>query len=215
MSNLFTRLKESITADLHEILDQKEEKNPIAMLNQYLRECEKETEKVRGLVERQYKLKDEFKRELQEATRMAAKRKHQAEVADQAGESELKQFAEKEYEQYTDREQRLTNSLRETSAQLEQLEQRYEEMKHKLKDMNLRRMELMGRENTARAQSKMNKVLKSSEESMASSSRFEEMERYIDRLEYQVQTNYYRSTIDAKTEALEKGFNLQKTNSPS
>ncbi|MGD6816031.1 PspA/IM30 family protein [Metabacillus sp. 113a] len=215
MSNLFTRMKDSISADLHAILDHKEEKNPISMLNQYLRECEKETENVRSLVERQYKLKDEFQRELQDAGRMAAKRKHQAEVAERAGERELMQFALKEHEQYTEREQRLTLATQEASSQLENLEQKYEEMKHKLKDMNLRRLELMGRENTARAQAKMNTVLHSSERSYASQARFDEMERYIDRLEYQVQTNYYRSTIDAKTEALEKGLELEKTNTPS
>jgi len=63
MTNLFTRIKNTITADLHEALDQKENKNPIAMLNQYLRECEQETEKVRKLLQRQYTLKDEFTRE--------------------------------------------------------------------------------------------------------------------------------------------------------
>ncbi|AZB43070.1 PspA/IM30 family protein [Bacillus sp. FJAT-42376] len=215
MTNLLTRMADSLKADLHEILNQKEEKNPIAMLNHYLRECEKETEKVRGLVERQMKLKDEFRREMQLAGQMAAKRKHQAQVAEQAGERELMEFAKREQAQYSEREQHLSRSYEETAKQLEQLEQKYEEMNHKLKDMHVRRMELMGRENIARAHAKMNKILRPSEDSFHSSSRFEEMEQYIDRLEYQVQTDYYRSTIDAKTEALEKGLNLQKTNSPS
>ncbi|HJV32373.1 MAG TPA: PspA/IM30 family protein, partial [Bacillales bacterium] len=56
MTNLFTRIKNSITADLHEALDHKEKQNPIALLNQYLRQCEMETEKVRKLLERQYTL---------------------------------------------------------------------------------------------------------------------------------------------------------------
>ena len=44
MSNLFTRLKNSISADFHQILDEKEQKNPISLLNQYLRQCEHEVE---------------------------------------------------------------------------------------------------------------------------------------------------------------------------
>ena len=75
MANLFTRIKNTILADLHNVLDEKEQKNPIALLNQYLRECEQETEKVRKLLERQYKLKDEFTREYQNAVSLAAKRK--------------------------------------------------------------------------------------------------------------------------------------------
>ena len=31
MTNLFTRIKNTITADLHEALDQKEKQNPIAL----------------------------------------------------------------------------------------------------------------------------------------------------------------------------------------
>lgn len=43
------------------------------MLNQYLRECEVETEKVRKLVERQYTLRDGFTRELKQAQELAEK----------------------------------------------------------------------------------------------------------------------------------------------
>ena len=41
MVNLLQRLKYTIEADLHHLFDKKEEKNPIAMLNQYIREAEK------------------------------------------------------------------------------------------------------------------------------------------------------------------------------
>jgi phage shock protein A len=100
MSNLFTRIKETITADFHEILDQKEKNNPISLLNQYLRECEQETDKVRKLVERQYLLKEEFTREYKQAEHLTEKRKRQAEIAAQAGETELHEFAVREHEQY-------------------------------------------------------------------------------------------------------------------
>lgn len=74
MTNLFTRIKNTITADLHEALDHKEKQNPIALLNQYLRQCELETEKVRKLLERQYTLKDEFQKEYQQAVELAEKK---------------------------------------------------------------------------------------------------------------------------------------------
>jgi lia operon protein LiaH len=204
MANLFTRIKNTILADLHNVLDEKEQKNPIALLNQYLRECEQETEKVRKLLERQYRLKDEFTREYQNAASLAAKRKSQAEIAANANETELYQFALNEQQQYEERASRLKESMDAASRQLLDLEQKYEVMKHKLKDMNIRRLELMGRENVSRAQHKMNTVLDNQAYSSKSYSRFQEIESYLDRLEQQVDSSYYRSTIDARIAQLEK-----------
>ncbi|MGP4076194.1 PspA/IM30 family protein [Halobacillus sp. K22] len=202
MGNLFTRMKDSITADLHEVLDQKEQKNPIAMLNHYLRESEKETEKVRKLVERQYRLKDEFAREYQKAQEMAEKRGRQAEIAEKAQETEMYEFAKREQEEYENRAERLKSARQDAIEQLESLERKYEQMKHKLKDMHLKRMELMGRENIARAHHRMNQVIEDTADKPYS--KFSEMDRYIEDLEYKVNSSYYRNTFDSKISQLEK-----------
>ncbi|WHY65169.1 PspA/IM30 family protein [Neobacillus sp. SuZ13] len=204
MTNLFTRIKNTITADLHEVIDHKEKKNPIALLNQYLRQCEQETEKVRKLLERQYTLKSEFQREYQQAAELAEKRTYQAEVASKAGETELYQFAAAEQQQYTERANRLLTSLEHVNGQLSDLEKKYEEMKHKVKDMHLRRLELMGRENVTRANLQINQVLDSHSYSDKSYSKFKEIENYLDRLEQQVNSSFYRSTIDVRVAQLEK-----------
>src|SRR5690606_1212309 len=115
MANLLTRLKDTILADFHGILDEKEKKNPISLLNQYLRQCEAEVEKVRKLVERQHSLKDQFAREHREATALAEKRKHQAGVAQQAGETELYEFAAKEQVVYEERATKLQEALNNAS----------------------------------------------------------------------------------------------------
>ena len=218
MANLFSRIKNTVLADLHEALDHKEQKNPIALLNQYLRECEQETEKVRKLLERQYRLKDEFTREYRQAVDLSAKRKHQAEIASQAGETELYQFAANEQEQYEARATRLKEIMEQASGQLVELEQKYEEMKHKLKDMNIRRLELMGRENITRAQHKMNQVLDNQSYSSESFSKFQEIDSYLDRLEHQVNSSYYRNTIDSRIAQLEKqnsSINIKKEETSS
>lgn len=204
MSNLFTRIKNTVLADLNEVLDKKEQKNPIALLNQYLRESELETEKVRKLLERQHSLKDQFTREYKQAIELAQKRSRQAEIASQAGETELYQFALNEKAHYEERAARLNESLHTVQNQLSELEQKYEEMKHKLKDMHIRRMELMGRENVTRAHNRMNKVLEENTYSDKSFSRFSDIEAYLDRLENQVNSEYYRNTIDARIAQLEK-----------
>src|SRR4051812_35813563 len=118
MTNLLTRIKNTITADLHEALDTREKQNPIALLNQYLRQCEQETEKVRKLLERQYTLKDQFTREHQQAVELAEKRKYQAEIASKAGDMELHQFASAEQQQYAGRAERLSDSLTQVTGQL-------------------------------------------------------------------------------------------------
>jgi lia operon protein LiaH len=214
MTNLFTRIKDMVAADLHEVMEQKEKKNPIALLNQYLRQSELETEKVRKLVERQYQLKDEFTRELRFAKEMVDKRKHQADVAQRAEELTLFEFASGEQRQYEERASRLENSLQMVQGQLNDLEKKYEEMKHKLKDMQIRRMELMGRENVTRANHRMDQVLDSNNQySDRAFSKFQEIENYLDRLEHQVNSSYYRSTIDAKIAQLEKEMKVEQTHS--
>jgi lia operon protein LiaH len=213
MTNLLTRLKDMITADLHQALDQKEKQNPISMLNHYLRQCEQETEKVKTLIERQYRLQEQFSKEYQEALELAAKRKHQAEIAAKAGEMALHEFAEAEYRQYAERTEHLSKALEQTKTQAEELERKYTEMKHKLKDMHIRRMELMGRENVTRAQHRMNQVLESNTATNKSFSRFQEIETYLDRLEDQVNRSYYHSTIDSRIAELEKEMKIAETKS--
>ncbi|RDI42293.1 PspA/IM30 family protein [Falsibacillus pallidus] len=215
MGSLFFRIKNSIEADLHDLLDQKEQKNPIAVLNQYLRQCEAEVEKTRKLVERQYLLKEEFVKEHHIAVEMAEKRKYQAEVAEKAGEQELHDFAQKEQLQYEERANALSASLQKASAQLNELERKYESMKHKLKDMNLKRLELMGRENIVRAHHQMNKVLDQSAASAGSNAHFNEMENYLDSLEQKVNSAYYRETIEAKIALLEKEAKNKETHTIS
>ncbi|MED1865059.1 PspA/IM30 family protein [Fictibacillus nanhaiensis] len=211
MMNLFERIKNSISADVHELLDQKEEKNPLSLLNQYLRQCELEVNKARKLVERQQLLKDQFVREMEEAEARAAKRAHQAEIAQQANEQELYQFALQEKEQHTVRAANLKESTLQAEKDLVELEQKYEQMKHKLKDMQIKRMELMGRENVARAHQKMDRVIDPSQSIKKSAFRFDEIETYMDRLEQKVNAEYHASSMEAKLAKLEKDWKKEES----
>lgn len=204
MTNLLERMKNIVLADINNLLDKKEEKNPLALLNQYVRECEKETDKVKKLVERQYKLKEEFVKELHQAEEMAEKRKRQAEVASKAGEEELYSFAQQEQTHYEERVVRLNESLKNTEQQLHEIETKYMDMKHKLKDMKIRQMELMAKENTTKAHHTMNKVLEEKQTNPTNQARFTEMEEYIEKLEKKINTEYYKQTMDEKLAALEK-----------
>lgn len=202
MSNIFSRIKNSVLADLHQAIDEKEQKNPVATLNQFLRQAEKETEKVKKTLERQYRLKDEFTKEYDEAKFLAKKRLEQAKIAEAANEMDLYEFAMREYEEYNERANRMEETRDNIINQIDEMERKYAEMNHKLKEMYLKRMELMGRENVAKANYQMNKVFQNSTEQ--SFNRFYELERYIERIEQQVNQAYYESTFDEKIARLKR-----------
>ncbi|MFC7371879.1 PspA/IM30 family protein [Fictibacillus iocasae] len=202
--NAFERLKNTIMADIHDLMDQKEEKNPIMLLNHYLRQSEQEVHKISKLVDRQRTLNGQFARERKEAEEMAAKRAGQADLAQRAGEHDLYEFALLEKEQYELRAAQLRETSERAERDLEQLEQKYEQMKHKLKDMYIKRMELMGRENVVRANRSIDKVLKPDGVGGSPSFRFDEIEQFIERLEQKVTANYERSSMEARFARLEK-----------
>src|SRR5699024_4854100 len=93
--------------------------------------------------------------------------------------------------------------------QIEQLEAKYKEMNHKLKDMHLKRMELMGRENVARTNQEINRILEGDVQNAYN--RFNELENFIDRIEKQVNKAYYESTFDQRIADLEREMNFSHT----
>ncbi|KAB8125791.1 PspA/IM30 family protein [Gracilibacillus oryzae] len=203
MTNLFTRIKDSVMADLHEIMDQKEEKNPIAHVNQYIRECEHEVKKIKSLVEKQYEIKYDISRELAHATLMVEKRKKQYELATSMEEANLADEAKTELDQFEARVSQLQTMESQSIKDLELLETKYVQMKQKLKDLYVKRLELKSRENIARTKQGMNKVLET-ELISKSASKFAELESYIERIEQRVHTEYRLHTLDARFAELEK-----------
>lgn len=205
MKAFFERLRDTVLADLNSVLDNKEKQNPIALLNQYLRESEHEVKKVEKLVDRHRVLKEEFHRELKNAEYMAQKRKSQAEIAQKANEMTLYNIAIGEQLQYEERAAKMTISFENTVAQLDELEQKLREMKLKLKDMQTKQLELMGRENMARVNQKVNHSFQNAEIGNAYS-RFEEIEHYMTNLEERINHDYERSTFDYRIAQLEKNI---------
>jgi len=203
MNSLWNRFKYSVQADLHTIFDKKESKNPIAMLNQYIREAEKQTDSIGKLLERQSKLKTELQKELAEAEKMADKRRNQLELAQTAGEEDLIAFAEEEIATYDTRAAELSESVMETAYELISLERKFEEMKHKVKDMKVRQLQLMGKENVTRAHHRMDQVI-SPENADSKMGTVGDMKKYIENLGGKIEREYETSSMDRRLESLEK-----------
>ncbi|MBO1914645.1 hypothetical protein J4G37_58705, partial [Microvirga sp. 3-52] len=101
--------------------------------------------------ERQFKLKTELQKELTEAETMVDKRRNQLKLAQSVGEEDLVAFAEQEVSTYEKRANDLTQTIIHVADELTTLERKFEEMKHKVKDMKVRQLQLMGKENVTRA----------------------------------------------------------------
>ncbi|WP_419095285.1 PspA/IM30 family protein [Ureibacillus endophyticus] len=206
MMGLLKRFKYTIEADLHEMFDKKERKNPIAMLNQYIREAEKQTEQTGKLLTRQAQLKEQLEKELKETTEMLEKRSNQLQLAQANGEEDLILFATQEVEAYKTRQVTLATSLEKADEEFISLERKFETMKHKIKDMKVRQLQLMGKENVTRAHHKMDNVLKSNDEMD-----FNELSSYIDNLANNIEKDYERTQLEARLAQLEKTKALEMT----
>lgn len=203
MNSLWNRLKYTVQADLHTVLDKKESKNPIAMLNQYIKEAEKQTESVGKLLERQGKLKVALEKEYAEAETMLEKRRHQLELATSTGEEDLVAFASDEVQAYETRAAEIAHSITESANEMTALERKFEEMKHKVKDMKVRQLQLMGKENVTRAHRRMDKFI-SPENGDRQVSSVEEMNAYIENLGGKINREYESSSMERRLELLEK-----------
>lgn len=90
---------------------------------------------------------------------MLQKRQSQLELAQSASESDLTRFMEMEVATYSQRAADLKATIGENLSEINRLGQRFEEMKYKAKDMKVRQLQVIGKENATRAHHQMDKVL--------------------------------------------------------
>ena len=202
MTDLFTKLKRTLEADLYEVMETKDKKHPLYKLNQYLRESENEVGQVQRLIERQYRLKDEVKREHQAAYDMAQKRKDQAEIARSTeGAEELYEYAVREQTIYEERASRLEHMLVQIELDLKQLEEKFTAMQQSLKDMHIKRLELMGQDNLSKVYGKMEELI---EKGRVPNGKRKSSNRDSDPLDMRVRANHYGMIMDTRLAAMEK-----------
>ncbi|MGE7908876.1 PspA/IM30 family protein [Lysinibacillus xylanilyticus] len=197
--NLFQRFKYTIEADLHQLFDKKEQKNPIAMLNQYIREAEKQTEQTGKLLERQGQLKEKLEQEFKQNAELLVKREAQLKLATTSGEQDLIDFASDEVAAYTARNNTLQASIEASTREYFELERKFETMKHKIKDMKVRQLQLMGKENVTRAHHQMDGMIAKNNKT-----NFEDLESYIDKLSYQIDKDHEVTSFESRLAQLEK-----------
>lgn len=201
MTNLFNRFKYQIQADLHYFFDKKATKNPVSLLNQYIREAEAQTNDTGKLLERQGQVKVELEKELALTNEMLEKRTKQLQLAEQTEETDLITFAKEEVETYSARKHQLLVSIDANARDYFELERKYEIMKHKVKDMKVRQLQLMSKENVTRAHYQMDKVIHQNEQTSES---IDELNDYIENLATNIDRQYEVTTFEARLAQLEK-----------
>ncbi|KGR85817.1 PspA/IM30 family protein [Lysinibacillus odysseyi] len=200
--NLLQRFINTAEAKLHEMFDSAERKNPISMLNQYVRQAEKETEKVGSLVVRQADLKHKIATELSQVEKKLQKRTEQLQLAQQSEEKDLIDFTLSEVEAYKTRVDLLEQSLAEATAEHANLERQFEQMKHRLQDMKVRQLQLMSKENVAHAHYRLEEA--SSKQADLHANKFGEATEYIERISLKLKNDYEITTFEQRLAALER-----------
>ncbi|WP_342527607.1 PspA/IM30 family protein [Chryseomicrobium sp. FSL W7-1435] len=218
MTNIFQRLAETFEHDLRQLLDRPKTEggrqhrdNPISSLNTFIREAEKRTEQTKRWVDRQAQLKTKLEEEHLQAKGLLTKRKEQYELALLTNEQDLINFAKMEVDTYENRIHVLSSSIQRATDELIVLERKHEEMKHKVKDMKVRQLQLMSTENVAKAHRDMDQVIGENLHARPLASQ-QEMEKFFEATQQPEEETIATSTLEERLEQLSK---KQETNEQS
>jgi phage shock protein A len=155
--SILKRVRDITLATMNQVLDQVED--PVAMLNQYMRDMENEISQAELAIARQVAVEKKWKMMMEETEARIEKRTRQAGLAVDAGNDDIARRALEdkliceskatEYRTQYEAAQKQTQILR---GQLQELKEKFYEMRNK-------KAALLARANAARATKKMNQVL--------------------------------------------------------
>jgi phage shock protein A len=171
---IFKRVRDITLAAVNEMLDHVED--PIAMLNQYMRDMESEITDAEVAVAKQVAMEKKWAATLTELRERAAKRERQVNLALANGEEDIARLAladkltsQQKLEEYQTIYETTMKQTGELRTQLQELKEKYYEMRNK-------RSYLMSRANVAQVKEKMNQAFITLDSSVAANgfSRIEE-----------------------------------------
>lgn len=157
MANLFDKLKEW-NKDVSKKLDERNEKKRNSV-SYYMDKTKAEIKEAERMVEKQRELKSLFYKEYKEMEVYVEKRRHQVEVANEAGETKLADFAQKEVTQYEEQLATTKEHYDQAATRLEELELRMHEMRLKWKNLKTQHLAEMAEKNAEETSQKMDKVI--------------------------------------------------------
>ncbi|WP_430539387.1 PspA/IM30 family protein [Listeria rocourtiae] len=158
MTNFFNKFKQALNNDWDAMKEKREEKKRNSV-SYYMDQTKKEMKDIERAVDKQRELKSLFYKECTEIEKYIEKREYQAEIAEEAGETKLANFAKEEVAQY--KEQLATTQAHYDTAteQLDKLELRMHEMRLKWKNLKTQHLAETAEKNAAETAEKMDKVI--------------------------------------------------------
>ncbi|MFP3724637.1 PspA/IM30 family protein [Priestia filamentosa] len=148
------RIRNMVVATVNDNLDKME--NPLAMINQYLRDMEEELSKARHAVAQQEAIKADFERRLTYSQKMKKKRYDQAQVAVNSGEEDLARKALMEMKQYEEKVLQYEEIYEQSVAQLVELKEQLGKLEERIQALRDKRHTLVARANVVKAKEHMN-----------------------------------------------------------
>lgn len=204
---VFRRVRDLFVASIHEGLDKMEE--PEVMLNQYIRDVERDISKAKRSILDQQVMEKTLVRKTTEAQGMIVKRKNQAQIAVQAGEEDLarKALTEMKYyetkaEQYQEQAEIIAKHIQELREQISHLEKRFQDVKDK-------KYELIARAEAVQAKKRVYQSLHHLD-SESSFKKIQKLEERIAEMEIKVTTMAETETTQRGLEKLEYADQVEK-----
>jgi lia operon protein LiaH len=157
MANFFDKMKEW-NKEVTKKIDERAEKRR-SSVTYYMDKTKAEMKDAERMVEKQRELKSLFYKEYKEMETYIEKRRRQVEIAEEAGETKLAEFAKAEVVQYEEQLQTTKGHYEQASKQLEDLELRMHEMRLKWKNLKTQHLAEMAEKNAAETSEKMDKVI--------------------------------------------------------
>lgn len=177
---IFKRIETITTATMHQVLDQVE--NPVAMLNQYMRDMEQEIAQAEVAIARQVAQEKNWEMLIKEAGERIAKRTRQAELAVAEGEDSIARQALTDKQQCEARKDEYTGLLEGSRQRTVQLREQLQELKDKFYEMRNKKAALISRARVAQTSKSMHTALHSIDTESAAKG-FSRMEEKIAMLE--------------------------------
>lgn len=152
--SVLKRLRDIAVASMNDLLDQLED--PVAMLNQYVRDMESEISKAEVAIARQEMMEKKWKELEREMEARVQKRERQAQLAVDMGDDHIareaiadKQYSQMKREEYQAQYEAAKAQKRSLQEQLQVLQDKYDELRSK-------KYAWMARANVASAKKQMN-----------------------------------------------------------